>query len=70
MRIDIGVAVALDAGLIVPVVRNVDTAGLAAIAAETARLADAARSGTLTLDEMSGGTFSVTSDPFVVGSCP
>lgn len=58
--IHIGVAVALDNGLVVPVVRNADRLPLLELARETRRLSEAARSNTLTLDEMSGATFSVT----------
>lgn len=59
--VHVGVAVAIDAGLVVPVVRHADRLRLDAIAAETTRLAEAARAGTLTLDDLEGGTFSVTS---------
>ena len=58
---DLGVAVQTDAGLVVPVVRGCDTATLDELAAETARLADAARAGTLKPEELRGGTFTVTS---------
>jgi pyruvate dehydrogenase E2 component (dihydrolipoamide acetyltransferase) len=59
-EIHIGVAVALEDGLIVPVVRNVDGKSLSEIAGETRRLADGARAGTLTVDEVTGSTFTVT----------
>ncbi|HEY8295357.1 MAG TPA: dihydrolipoamide acetyltransferase family protein [Micrococcaceae bacterium] len=59
-RINIGVAVALDEGLIVPVVAGADAKSLDQIAAETRSLAEKARSGTLTLQEFSGGTFTVS----------
>jgi pyruvate dehydrogenase E2 component (dihydrolipoamide acetyltransferase) len=59
-EIHIGVAVALEEGLIVPVVRNVDEKSLSEIAGETRRLADGARAGTLTVDEVTGSTFTVT----------
>lgn len=59
-EVHVGLAVALDDGLVVPVVRNADLLPLDAVAAETARLATAARSGGLGLHEMQGGTFSVT----------
>lgn len=58
--IHIGVAVAVEAGLVVPVVRNAGSKSLLDLAQETRRLAEAARAGKLTQDEMSGGTFSVT----------
>ncbi|MGI8549742.1 MAG: dihydrolipoamide acetyltransferase family protein, partial [Dehalococcoidia bacterium] len=58
--VHIGMAVALVDGLVVPVIRDADRLPLQQIAAESGRLADAARGGTLGLDEMSGGSFSVT----------
>jgi pyruvate dehydrogenase E2 component (dihydrolipoamide acetyltransferase) len=60
-RYDIGVAVQTEQGLVVPVVRGCDSASLEDLAAETARLADAARTGTLAPEELRGGTFTVTS---------
>jgi pyruvate dehydrogenase E2 component (dihydrolipoamide acetyltransferase) len=59
-EINVGLAVALDDGLIVPVVRAADTLPLAALARESARLAAAARDGTLTVDDLQGGTFTVS----------
>ncbi|HEY7833883.1 MAG TPA: dihydrolipoamide acetyltransferase family protein, partial [Ktedonobacterales bacterium] len=59
-RINIGVAVALDRGLIVPVVRDADTHGVLDIARETRRLIDAARANTLKPEEFQGGTFTVS----------
>ncbi|MGI8927117.1 MAG: 2-oxo acid dehydrogenase subunit E2 [Tepidiformaceae bacterium] len=56
----IGMAVALADGLVVPVVRDAGTLSVKEIAAATSRLAEAARSGSLALDDMAGGTFSVT----------
>jgi pyruvate dehydrogenase E2 component (dihydrolipoamide acetyltransferase) len=58
--IHVGLAVALDDGLMVPVVRHTDRLDLAALSAETTRLADAARTGSLKLEELEGGTFSVS----------
>ena len=58
--IHIGMAVALDGGLIVPVIRHADQLDIDAVAAATARLAAAARSGKLSPDEVRGGTFTVT----------
>jgi pyruvate dehydrogenase E2 component (dihydrolipoamide acetyltransferase) len=58
--IHVGLAVALDNGLIVPVVRHADHLRLDAIAAETSRLADAARSGGLAPGDLEGATFSVS----------
>ena len=58
--VHIGVAVALDDGLIVPVVRDADRKSLREIALEAQRLAMRARGGTLERDEVTGSTFSVT----------
>jgi pyruvate/2-oxoglutarate dehydrogenase complex dihydrolipoamide acyltransferase (E2) component len=58
--IHIGMAVALEDGLVVPVVRHADALPLTDMALETARLAAAARDGRLRVDEMEGHTFSVT----------
>ncbi len=59
-EVHVGMAVALDGGLIVPVIR--DTAGrdLASLGTETSRLAEAARTGALDLPDLEGGTFSVS----------
>ena len=60
-RYDIGVAVQTDQGLVVPVVRGCETASLDELAAEVARLAEAARGGTLKPEELRDGTFTITS---------
>lgn len=60
-RFDIGIAVQTEQGLVVPVVRECGTASPAELGAEVARLADAARAGTLKPEELRGGTFTVTS---------
>ena len=60
-RYDIGVAVDTPAGLVVPVVKDADKKRLREVAAEIDRLAKGAREGTLTADELRGGTFTVTS---------
>ena len=59
-EVHVGMAVALDEGLVVPVVRNADHLDLESLAAETKRLAAAARSGSLALGDLEGGTFSVS----------
>jgi pyruvate dehydrogenase E2 component (dihydrolipoamide acetyltransferase) len=59
-EVHVGLAVALDGGLVVPVVRNADRLDLSALAAETTRLAVAARAGALSIADMEGGTFSVS----------
>jgi pyruvate dehydrogenase E2 component (dihydrolipoamide acetyltransferase) len=58
--VDIAVAVALDDGLITPIVKAADRKGLAAIANETRDLVARARAGKLKLEEFQGGTFSVS----------
>jgi pyruvate dehydrogenase E2 component (dihydrolipoamide acetyltransferase) len=58
---DIGVATATDAGLMVPVVRNVDRLSLFDVARRVAELAQSARKGSLEPDELRGSTFTVTS---------
>ncbi len=60
-RCDIGVAVQTEQGLVVPVVRECSTASPAELGSEIARLAEAARTGTLKPEELRGGTFTVTS---------
>jgi 2-oxoglutarate dehydrogenase E2 component (dihydrolipoamide succinyltransferase) len=57
---DVGIAVSSDKGLVVPVLRNAEQMGLADIEKEIARLAGKAREGKITIDEMSGGTFTIT----------
>lgn len=57
---DIGIAVSTEKGLMVPVLRNVETMGLADIENSIAALAAKARAGRISLDEMSGGTFTIT----------
>ncbi len=59
-QVNIGCAVAADAGLLVPVIRDADHKGLAEIAAESHTLIERARSGRLTPDDMSGGTFTIS----------
>jgi pyruvate dehydrogenase E2 component (dihydrolipoamide acetyltransferase) len=56
----VGFAVALDEGLIVPVVRDADKKPLKTIAEEARALAEKARAGKLQLEEVSGGTFTVS----------
>jgi 2-oxoglutarate dehydrogenase E2 component (dihydrolipoamide succinyltransferase) len=57
---DIAVAVASPKGLVVPVIRNAETLGFAQIEAAVKDLATRAKEGKLTLEEMQGGTFTVT----------
>ena len=58
--INVGMAVALDEGLIVPVIKNANLLGMKALCAETARLAGSARDNALTVDELQEGTFTVS----------
>ena len=58
--IDIGVAVAVDEGLLTPVLRHADRKGLAELAAETRALAARARERKLQPDEMAGSTFTTS----------
>jgi 2-oxoglutarate dehydrogenase E2 component (dihydrolipoamide succinyltransferase) len=57
---DIGIAVATEEGLVVPVVRDADRKSLAEIERDLAALAERARTNTLTLDDLRGGTFTIT----------
>jgi len=58
--VNMGVAVAIDEGLVVPVVRNADTKALSSIATEIRELAGRAKERKLTPDEMSGNTFTIS----------
>jgi 2-oxoglutarate dehydrogenase E2 component (dihydrolipoamide succinyltransferase) len=57
---DFGIAVGGGKGLVVPVVRDVDKRGLADIEKEIGRLAERAKTNKLTIDELQGGTFSIS----------
>lgn len=59
--VHVGIAVALEEGLIVPVIHDADAKSVQECASEAAILAERARAGKLTLDEVNGGTFTVTS---------
>ena len=59
-KINIGVAVSIDNGLIVPVVRNADRKAMDEIHAEVAEFADKARKGKLNPNEIKGGTFTIS----------
>jgi 2-oxoglutarate dehydrogenase E2 component (dihydrolipoamide succinyltransferase) len=58
--VHLGIAVSTDRGLAVPVLRNAHTMSFAKIESEIKRLAAATRDGKLGLDELSGGTFTIT----------
>ena len=57
---DVGIAVSTPKGLVVPVIRNAEQMSLAAIESKIIELALKARDGKIGLDEMSGGTFTIT----------
>ncbi len=57
---DIGVAVSTDRGLVVPILRDADRMGFAELESGIAGFAERARSGTIKLEELTGGTFSIT----------
>ncbi|WP_143220170.1 dihydrolipoamide acetyltransferase family protein, partial [Actinomadura sp. CNU-125] len=59
-RVHVGVAVAVEDGLVVPVVRDTDRKSVSEIGRETRELAGRARDGKLSANDMSGGTFSVS----------
>jgi pyruvate dehydrogenase E2 component (dihydrolipoamide acetyltransferase) len=59
-QINIGIAVALDEGLIVPVIRDAGGKDLRRIAEESRALAEKARGGALSVEDVSGGTFTIT----------
>jgi len=58
--INVGVAVALEGGLIVPVIKNADVKSVTQISAELEELARKAREGTLSLEEVTGSTITVS----------
>jgi 2-oxoglutarate dehydrogenase E2 component (dihydrolipoamide succinyltransferase) len=59
-HVHLGVAVSTERGLVVPVLRNVESLSLPRIEAEIKRVAAAAKEGKLSIDELSGGTFTIT----------
>jgi 2-oxoisovalerate dehydrogenase E2 component (dihydrolipoyl transacylase) len=59
--VHLGIATQTDAGLMVPVLRHAETRDLWSSAGEIARLADAARAGHVTRDELTGSTITITS---------
>jgi 2-oxoglutarate dehydrogenase E2 component (dihydrolipoamide succinyltransferase) len=58
--VHLGIAVATDRGLVVPVLQNAHNLSMAQIESEIKRLAAKARDGKITVDEMAGGTFTIT----------
>lgn len=59
-RVHMGVAVGTDRGLVVPIVRNADQLSFAGVEQEIARLAGLARDNKLAIDDLSGGTFTIS----------
>jgi pyruvate dehydrogenase E2 component (dihydrolipoamide acetyltransferase) len=59
-EVNVGMAVALDEGLIVPVIRSANILSMRDLAQESSRLAAATRDGNLTPDDLQGGTFTVS----------
>lgn len=57
---DIGIAVSSPRGLVVPVIRDADHLGLASIEQKISEFGEKARDGKLSIDEMTGGTFSIS----------
>jgi 2-oxoglutarate dehydrogenase E2 component (dihydrolipoamide succinyltransferase) len=57
---DVGIAVSTDRGLVVPILRNAEEMSMADIETEIADYAEKARNGKLTLEDMQGGTFTIT----------
>jgi 2-oxoglutarate dehydrogenase E2 component (dihydrolipoamide succinyltransferase) len=55
-----GIAVASDAGLVVPNIKNADSKGMLDVSREMAAVAKRARDGKLTMDDLTGGTFTIT----------
>ncbi|MEQ8211860.1 MAG: 2-oxo acid dehydrogenase subunit E2 [Lacipirellulaceae bacterium] len=58
--VNIGIAVDTERGLVVPVLRDADRKSIPTIASEIAEIAEAARTGTLAVDDMRGGTFTIS----------
>ena len=58
--VNMGIAVASDAGLVVPNIKDADRKGMIEISSDIAALAKRARDGKLTMDDLTGGTFTIT----------
>ena len=58
--VNMGIAVASEQGLVVPNLKNADTKGMIEVSREVAALAKRARDGKLTMDDLTGGTFTIT----------
>ena len=66
--VNIGVAVDTDRGLLVPVIRNADSKNIIQLSVELSQLSEKARSRKIALDEMQGGTFSISNLGGIGGS--
>jgi pyruvate dehydrogenase E2 component (dihydrolipoamide acetyltransferase) len=66
--INVGVAVATDRGLLVPVIRNADTKSITQLSVELSQLSEKARNRKIALDEMQGGCFSISNLGGIGGS--
>jgi 2-oxoglutarate dehydrogenase E2 component (dihydrolipoamide succinyltransferase) len=58
--VNMGIAVASDQGLVVPNIKDADRKGMLAVSREIAAVAKRARDGKLTMDDLTGGTFTIT----------
>ncbi len=58
--VNMGIAVASDAGLVVPNIKDADQKGIIQVSAEIAEVAKRAREGKLTMEDLTGGTFTIT----------
>jgi 2-oxoglutarate dehydrogenase E2 component (dihydrolipoamide succinyltransferase) len=58
--VNMGIAVASDAGLVVPNIKDADRKGMLAVARDITEIAKRARDGKLTMDDLTGGTFTIT----------
>ena len=70
--VNVGIAVATDRGLLVPVLRDTDKKNMVEIAGEVSEIAQKAREGNVALDDLQGGTFTVTNLGSIGGThfCP
>jgi pyruvate dehydrogenase E2 component (dihydrolipoamide acetyltransferase) len=66
--VNIGIAVDTDRGLLVPVIRNADTKNIVQLSVELSQLSEKARTRKISLDEMQGGTFSISNLGGIGGS--
>jgi pyruvate dehydrogenase E2 component (dihydrolipoamide acetyltransferase) len=66
--VNIGIAVDTDRGLLVPVIRNADSKNIVQLSVELSQLSDKARTRKISLDEMQGGTFSISNLGGIGGS--